>query len=290
MTEDDEYEDDGVIHPLKPRSILTAKHLHEIMENICDVLEGFKRNSLDEYRKYSLCLSHYGKIEIQETDKLNAVFSCGLVNFYHFLSDTLTPGIIIDSVIKYKRCLEFTKQMICESMYDREYSLRCYYGPQWSIEERPGTWLNDPHLEEVFEQYNWIDKYKKIAHDDLYILMEKVRDETEIEGIHFYFLKEYLLENIFDLKGYMPSRYDKYRYDYKKIFEEQLHNEIIDELIEKGRIIKPRLTYIVNKAMPEVNLFTESKVEDIVNHIINVYVSYHYYKRGKFIWMRNDVN
>ena len=88
----------------------------------------------------------------------------------------------------------------------------------------------------------------------------------------------------------MPKRYDKYRYDYARIFSEQINDDKIDSLIDEGLKLQKNLTYYVEKAMPEINLFTESKVQDIVKHIINVFVSYHYYDLGKCIILKSDMN
>lgn len=87
----------------------------------------------------------------------------------------------------------------------------------------------------------------------------------------------------------MPKRYEPYRYNYERIYKNTIRDTTIDDIIEKGLRLKRQLTYIVGVAMPEVNLFTESQVEDIVNHIIDVYVSYHYYELGRFVVVK-DIN
>ncbi len=276
---------------LKPRHIVSAMHLQEILEEMYRVLSDFEALSLSEYSDYSLCLSHFGKIEIQHNTKLNAVYSWGLRHFYHILLDAETQTIVTNKFINYKTCIEFTNQMICESMYDWEYSAECSYGDAWPIEERCAHWLNDnKHANEVIEGYKWIGDYWKIAHNDFVDLWNIIQNETDISGIHLSFLKEYLLENIYGIKGYMPKRYDEYRYDYARIFSEQINDEKIDRLIDEGLKLQKNLTYYVGKAMPEINLFTESKVQDIVKHIINVFVSYHYYELGKCIILKSDMN
>ena len=70
---------------LKPRHIVSAMHLQEILEEMYRVLSDFEALSLREYSDYSLCLSHFGKIEIQKNSKLNAVYSWELRRFYHIL-------------------------------------------------------------------------------------------------------------------------------------------------------------------------------------------------------------
>lgn len=276
---------------LKPRHIVTAMHLQEILEEICDVLNGFKSVNIDEYSKYSLCLSHYGKIEIQDNSKIDAVYCLNLRNFYHLFVDSNNQSKIQNRFIDFQRCIVFTKQMICESMYDWDYWGKCSYGEAYPMEDRVDHWLNDSeHAMRVINAYKWIGPYWKIAHNELFLLLDDIQRETEIYGIHFSFLKEFLLEKIYNIKGYMPKRYDPYRYNYKKIYSEQINDERIDELIEKGLELKKRLSPRIKKEMSDINLFTDLEVEEIVNHIINVYVSYHYYELGKEIILKIDIN
>lgn len=275
---------------LKPRNIVTAMHLQETLEDICRVLNGFKADNIEDYKTHSLCLNHFGKVQIQQNEKLDALYSIPLQYCYHILLDYLCPEKITDTFIDYQRCIVFTKQMICESMYDLEYSRNCCSMKAYK-EERPDVWQNESEYYKIIERVDWVNAYRKKAESgDFNQLMMIVEDATEIRGIHLSFLKEYLLEQIFDVKGYMPKRYDEYRYDYKKIFDEQIKNDKVDELIDKGLELKGRLKYAVFQAMPENNLFTEAKVDDIVNHIINMFVSYHYYELGKNIILRIDTN
>lgn len=275
---------------LKPRHIVTAMHLQEILEKIYIVLNDFNATDFVEYTDHCLCLSHNGEIEIQKISELNAVYAWDLKNFYIFKFKGKSNHFT-DKTINYKEVIDFTKQMICESMFDWDYWGKCSYDEAYPVEDRVPHWLNDSeHAMRVINAYQWIGPYWKIAHNELFLLLDDIQRETEIYGIHFSFLKEYLLEKIYNLKGYMPKRYDPYRYNYKKIYTEQINDERIDELIEKGLELKKRLSPLIKKEMPETNLFTDVEVEEIVNHIINVYVSYHYYELGKNIVLRLDTN
>lgn len=275
---------------LKPRHVVTAMHLQEILEEIFTILNDFEATEVKEYLNHCLCLSHYGKIEIQKISELDAVYAWDLKNFYIF-THKRNSNHCSDKIINYKEVIDFTKQMICESMHDWEYCKKFSYREDYPIKDRIIYWLNDPeHEMQVINAYQWIEPYRKIANNKLFYLLNEIQKETGIYGIHFSFLKDYLLEKIYNLKGYMPKRYDPYRYNYQDVYTEQITDNRIDELIEKGLELKKWLTPLIRREMPEVNLFTDIEVEDIVKHIISVFVSYHYYELGKHIITNNDTN
>ncbi|MCM1139519.1 MAG: hypothetical protein NC453_13190 [Muribaculum sp.] len=264
-----------------------AVHMQDILEQIENVLTCYEPTSVSQLDNDCLCFMHSGKIEILSHPYTDCLFAIPLKYFY--IVDINSDNTVTKRGINLKEVNEFTKSLVCESMYDWEYACDC--SCHESLRKfQPKTWIDGSRLNETAQGYMWWEKYHKIAHNEFVDLFQHIERETEIQGIHLYFLKDYLLEKIYGISGYMPKRYDEYKYDYDSIYSQQITDDKIDELIDRGLKLKHNLTYYVTRALPEHNLFSEALVEDVVKHIMNVFVSYHYFSLGKVLVVKHDTN
>lgn len=266
---------------------MLAIHLQDVLEQIENCLSCYEPTTFRNLDNDCLCFMRKGNISILPYPYRDSLFGIPLKYFYEV--DVLPDATIKKRGINLKEVHEFTKSLVCESVYDWEYALLCSSSENFKDPESP-TWIDDERLNETARCYEWWQKYHEVAHNEGHWLMRRIEDITEIQGIHLHFLKEYIFETLYGINGYMPKRYDEFRYDYSKIYSEQITDEKIDELIDRGLKLKNDLTYYVTKSLPEKNLFSDSIVEDVVKHIIDVFVSYHYYSLGKVLVVNQDTN
>lgn len=177
--------------------------------------------------------------------------------------------------INLKELLELKGTLVCQSQQDYEFYLQVPHSQEEAKWLGRRIWLDDKFIDEVREKEEWHAKYKqiKVLDDVLY----EIYHITEIQGLTRYIIKDYILDRAFGLSGYLSRRYAAVLPDYESAGSELRQGKDSGRIAEAEEYIKTGLHRVVERLFAgRRDLFTDSQIEEITEHITNIYIFYHY--------------
>lgn len=264
-------------HHFKPHPLFTAAQFYESLieaeKTLSDYCASGKVNLMDDV----FVFSHDGHWSVQKYKGAKGMLLWNI----SYLIDTHQQGDQYLYTINLAELLELMKCLVAESKYDYDMYAEVPHTTKQATLFEQTVWLSKRFLSEVEEQNQWWEKYNSIT--NLEDCFSRIQHITEIYGVALGFIKEYLLDQAFDLPGYMPKRYFPHLPNYKEVADELLIGDKSEEISEIVREIEPQLRNAVRELLKDNGtLFTEDKVNRVVKYTLNVFICFRYDPMGHY--------
>lgn len=273
-------------HNIKPRPFILASQLCNSMEEAEKCLSEYCKTGNVNFVEDVFSFSHNGHWSVKKLHKE----ATGLVNWdISYLIDTHHNGKETLFTINLKNLLELMQCLVVQSPQDYEYYQEMPHSEEQANNLGIKTWLDDKFIAECEKKKEWQNRYKQI--EGLENALHEIWKITEIDGIVRNVIKDYILDKAFYLSGFMAQRYIPFMPDYEKCSAILKQGKDKDRIKESANHIQPALHFIFERLLlPNRDLFTNSIIKDLVKHITNIYIVYHYDELGRFIVCPSGTN
>ena len=258
------------------RPIYYAQQLNGVLGRIIRVLKDFQPQSLKQLKSKSLCYHRDGVIDICDSPCENSLNDWCLMAFYEYVESG--DGTVFNLGLKFEKVLEFANSLVSQSPFDEEIVDRFYVTPEW-LKAHPGNFnaITDPLVESKEQSDFWWTEYAKVRREVselCYQIGSEFNWTLRFKGL----LKDKILEVVFDLRDYLPSRLHSFKKDCRRTFRDLCDNGGINALNESNkricRLSEPHLRrFFADKA----DLFTENIIEDLLLYIVAINIVFDYW-------------